>query len=333
MIDKRVAMVFVLTGMACTAQGGSAVSRNLPPAPTAVVEEEASLATSTGAIAGTLMLPAARFPVRVVLIVAGSGPTDRNGNSSVLPGQNNSLKMIADGLAAQGIASLRYDKRGIGGSRAAMTSESDLRFDHYVDDAAGWVRQLRSDPRFSTITVAGHSEGSLIGMIAARKAGADAYVSIAGVGRKATELLTEQLSAQLPPPVMAQVADIMTSIEKGEKPDSVPAFLNALFRPSVQPYLASWFAYDPAAEIAKLTIPVLILQGSTDLQVKVEDANRLAAAKPDARVVIVEGMNHVLKAAQGAMTEQLPSYSNPALPISVRVIDEIVALVKGLSRK
>ena len=315
--------------MACA---GQSTGGTLPPAPATIVEEDATLSTPTGTIAGTVELPAARFPVPVMLIISGSGPTDRNGNSGALPGANNSLKMIADGAAARGIASLRYDKRGIGESRTAAQSEENLRFDHFVQDAAGWIRQLRADNRFSTITVAGHSEGSLIGMIAAREA-ADGYVSIAGVGRKAQEVLNEQLSAQLPPPVLAQANDIMAKIEKGEKPDSIPPFLNALFRPSVQPYLKSWFAYSPEAEIAKLDIPVLILQGSTDLQVKTEDAKRLAAAKPAAKLVIIDGMNHVLKSASGPIGQQLPSYSDPNLPVVPRVLDEIVAFVTSLRRK
>lgn len=319
--------------MAIFACAGQSPGGSHPPAPMAIVEEHATLSTQTGSIAGTIELPAAPFPVPVILIISGSGPTDRNGNSAALPGPNNSLKMIADGLASHGVASLRYDKRGIAESRPAAQAEENLRFDHFVKDAADWIRQLRADKRFSTITVAGHSEGSLIGMIAAREAGADGYVSIAGVGRRAQEVLNEQLAAQLPPPVLAQAGDIMAKIEKGEKPDSVPPFLNALFRPSVQPYLRSWFAYSPEAEIAKLEIPVLIVQGSTDLQVKVDDAHRLARAKPDAKLVVLDGMNHVLKSASGPVGQQLASYSDPTLPVVPRLLDEIVAFVRSLRRK
>ena len=325
-----VAGAVLMVSFACAGQspGGS-----LPPVPMTIVEEDATLSTQTGTIAGTIELPAARFPVPVVLIISGSGPTDRNGNSAALPGPNNSLKMIADGLASSGIASLRYDKRGIGESRSAAQSEENLRFDHFVKDAADWIRHLRADKRFSTITVAGHSEGSLIGMIAAREAGADGYVAIAGVGRKAQEILNEQLAVQLPPAALAQAGEIMAKIEKGEKPDNVPPFLNALFRPSVQPYLKSWFSYSPEVEIAKLEIPVLILQGSTDLQVKVDDAKRLARAKPDAKLVILDGMNHVLKSAGGPIGEQLPSYSDPTRTVVPVLLDEIVAFVRSLPRR
>lgn len=303
------------------------------PAPKAIVEDSAALVTLTGRVEGTLELPAHSLPVPVVLIIAGSGPTDRDGNSRVLPGRNNSLKMLAAGLAEHGIASLRYDKRGIAASRAAMTKEDDVRFDHFVSDAEGWIKQLRADPRFSTITVLGHSEGSLIGMIAAREANADGYVSIAGTGRNAKDIIAAQLAAQLPPAVVEQSKQIMNKVELGEKVDSIPPFLAALFRPSVQPYLRSWFKYTPTAEIAKLTIPTLVAQGTTDIQVSEEDAKLLANALPSARLLVVEGMNHVMKNAPPGRAEQMPTYSDPTLPVVPKLIDDVVEFVKAVKKK
>ncbi|MEO8192829.1 MAG: alpha/beta fold hydrolase [Gemmatimonadales bacterium] len=301
-------------------------------APNTIVEDSADLVTPTGRIYGTLELPTAATPVPVVLIIAGSGPTDRNGNTPVLPGSNNSLKMLADELAEHGIASLRYDKRGIAASRAAMTSEADIRFTHYVDDARDWVKQLRADPRFSTITVVGHSEGSLVGMIAAREGGADGFISLEGAGRNAKGIIAAQLAAQLPPDVVNQAKDMMTKIEAGQKVDSVPPFLAALFRPSVQPYLVSWFKLTPSEEIAKLTIPVLIIQGTTDIQTSVEDARRLVDALPSANLSLVAGMNHVLKNAPADRAQQMPTYTDPAIPIVPRLITLVVGFVKGVKK-
>src|SRR4051794_11632517 len=125
----------------------------------------------------TLLLPKHMSKAMpIVLMISGSGPTDRNGNSPMLPGKNNSLLMLAEGLASNGIASLRYDKRGIGESAAAMVSEADLRFETYVDDAVSWCEQLRKDARFSKVIIAGHSEGSLIGMLAAKRCNADGFI-------------------------------------------------------------------------------------------------------------------------------------------------------------
>ncbi|MFN0121132.1 MAG: alpha/beta hydrolase, partial [Blastocatellia bacterium] len=137
-------------------------------------------------------------------MIAGSGPTNRDGNSPALPGQNNSLRYLAEGLAARGIASLRYDKRGVAESVRAATKEDDLRFETFIDDAVLWAAKLKGDRRFSALIIAGHSEGSLIGMAAAQKAGADALVSIAGAGRPAQLLLAEQLGKQLPPDLLRQ---------------------------------------------------------------------------------------------------------------------------------
>jgi alpha-beta hydrolase superfamily lysophospholipase len=251
----------------------------------------------------------------------------------MLPGANNSLKMLADGLAARGIASLRYDKRAIGQSVVPGMKEEDLRFTNYIDDAAGWIRQLRADKRFSTVTVAGHSEGSLIGMVAARDAGADAYISLEGGGRNAKDIIQEQLAAQLPPDVVSNARTLMDKVSAGEKVDSVPPFLAALFRPSVQPYLASWFKYTPADEIVKLRVPVMIVQGTHDIQTSMQDAHQLSTAMKSARLLEIEGMNHILKSTPAGRAEQVPAYSDPNLPVVPQLLDEMAAFVKAAKRQ
>ncbi|HVF40148.1 MAG TPA: alpha/beta fold hydrolase [Gemmatimonadaceae bacterium] len=331
-------LLMLLTSIACASQqppNQSPLGRDPAPAAKspATNSHAVTLATSSGNLAGTLQLPSGRTPVPVVLIIAGSGPTDRDGNTPALPGSNNSLKLLAEGLAGRGLASLRYDKRGVGGSASAATRESELRFTNYVDDAAAWIRHLRSDRRFSTLTVIGHSEGSLIGMIAAKQAGADAFVSIAGAGRRPQDIITEQLSAQLPVATVNRAKEIMKQIETGGKPDSIPPVLAPLFRPSVQPYLVSWFKFDPTAEIAGLTIPAMVVQGTTDLQITQEDARRLAAAYPAATMLTVEGMNHVMKKAPAGRQEQMMSYMDPSMPVVPSMLDGIAAFVRGVARK
>jgi pimeloyl-ACP methyl ester carboxylesterase len=293
----------------------------------ASIEEPAQLVTPSGTLHGTLLAPAAAKPVPVVLLIAGSGPTDRNGNSRILPGANNSLKMLAEALAARGIASLRYDKRGIGESSAGAPAEKDLRFETYVDDAAAWAAQLKKDARLSRVIIAGHSEGALIGTIAAQRGGASAFVSIAGVSRPADAVLRGQLAGKLPPDLQAANEKILAALKSGKTVEDVPPSLVALYRSSVQPYLISWFRYDPAAEIKKLTIPVLIVQGTTDIQVGVDDARALAAAKPSARLQIVEGMNHLMKRVEADRNKQIASYSDPTLPIDARAVDAIAAFI------
>ncbi|HEX8636851.1 MAG TPA: alpha/beta hydrolase, partial [Pyrinomonadaceae bacterium] len=304
---------------------------------TSAIEETVKLETLSGNLYGTLLLPKSKSKLSIVLIIAGSGPTDRDGNSPLLKGANNSLKLLAEGLAANGIASLRYDKRGVGESGKEMLlaaqkankmpREEDLVFDAYIDDAVMWGQKLRADKRFSTLTIAGHSEGSLIGMVAAQKMKADAFISIAGAGRPVGQILLEQLKAQMPPDLMKTSEDILRELSNGKTVETVPSALNIVFRRSVQPYMISWLRYDPAKEIAKLTVPVMITQGTTDIQATAQDVKLLAAAKPSATVLMIDGMNHVLKVVPSDRDKQLASYSDPALPVVPKLIDEISRFV------
>ena len=290
-------------------------------------------APADNALHSSLLLPKEMSKaVPVVLLLSGSGPTDRNGNSPMLPGKNNSLQMLAEGLAENGIASLRYDKRGVGESAKAMVSEADLRFETYVDDAVAWCEQLRKDKRFSAVIIAGHSEGSLIGMLTAKRCNAAGFISIAGAGRAAADILRTQLAGKLPPELATQSDAILKNLEAGKTTDDPPAALAALYRSSVQPYLISWFRYDPAKSIAALTVPVLIVQGTTDLQVSVDDAKRLAAANPKAKLLLIEGMNHVLKEVPPDREKQMASYSDPKLLLAPDFLAGVVEFVRKVGK-
>lgn len=297
------------------------------PAVTPFTSTDVTLTTPTGTLHGTLLAPAAPAKVPVVFIHPGSGPTDRDGNSRLLPGHNNSLRLLAEGLAVQGIASLRIDKRGIGASAAAMTAEKDLRFDTYVDDALAWLRWLKADPRFTRLVVVGHSEGALIGAVAAGKLPADGYVSLSGAGLPAATILRRQLAGKLPPDLVDVNERILTSLEHGKVVDTIPPALFTLYRPSVQPYLISWFAYDPAAIVGHLSMPVLLANGSTDLQIDTSDVAALTHARRDAQLLWVPGMNHVLKLVSGDMQAQLPSYSDSTLPVAPALINGVATFV------
>jgi pimeloyl-ACP methyl ester carboxylesterase len=299
----------------------------------AIADQPIVLDTPTGKIMGSLVMPPAKGPVPVVLIIAGSGPTDRNGNSGLLGGANNSLMLLAQALGEAGFAAVRYDKRGIAASLPAAPSESALRFDTYVDDAASWVAMLRRDPRFSSVVVIGHSEGSLIGMLAAQKAGANAFVSLAGVARVASAILRTQMAGKLPPELAAQNEAIVNGLEHGQVAATVPKELVGLYRESVQPYLVSWFKYVPSERIAALDMPVLIVQGTTDIQVAVSEAEALQAARPQARLAVIPGMNHVLKMVEAGMPVQIASYSDPALPIAPGLMTALLGFLHGIAPK
>jgi pimeloyl-ACP methyl ester carboxylesterase len=285
------------------------------------------LKTTDGELSGTLSVPAQKNKMPLVLLIAGSGPTDRNGNQ---PGmENNSLKFLAAELLKNGIASLRYDKRSVGSS--VITEEIDLRFDTYISDAKAWTDLLATDPRFSRIIIAGHSEGSLVGMLAAvNNKKVNAFISIAGAGRPIDEILKEQMSG-VQPEARSMIYSMLDTLRAGDTISNVPVIFYSLFRPSVQPYMISWIKYDPKAEIAKLNIPVLILNGTTDIQVKVKDAQLLAAANPLAKLKIIENMNHVLKECKSEDKEiQEKIYEDPNAPLKKELMETILPFIKQL---
>ena len=281
-----------------------------------------------GDIYGTLSAPAAAGKkVPVVLLIAGSGPTDRNCNQ---PGmKTDAFKMMADSLLKDGIACVRYDKRGTGASMAIAKNEEDTRFDDMVDDVVGIIKMLKEDTRFSKIILLGHSEGSLIGMIAAAREKVGGYISLAGAGERADRLLEKQLSANSKE-AAATARVIMDSIMNGYAVKNIDSDAYVLFRPSVQPYMRSWLKYDPQLEIKKLTIPVLILQGVNDFQASVNDAELLKKAAPKATLKLVPGMSHVLKQGPTDRDQNFATYNQPELPLSPGLMPPIYKFIKAI---
>ena len=330
-------MTFMVAGISSAQTAPKSISRGMVSAEKGFVAEPITLETPTVTLYGTLERPQSKSRVPVVLLVAGSGPTDRDGNSPILPGANNSLKLLAEALAARGIASVRYDKRGIGETGKAMLladektktvrREEDLSFESYIDDAVRWGKQLQSDRRFSTVTVIGYSEGSLIGMVTAQRIGAKAFVSIAGAGRPIRQVILEQVKSHFSPEVLKKTEEVLGQLASGKTVASVPSELNVILRPSVQPYMISYLRYEPATEIAKLRMPVLIVQGTTDLQTRLADARGLADANGAAKLLLIDGMNHVLKAVPKDPAKQVASYSDPKLPVASELVSAICSFV------
>jgi pimeloyl-ACP methyl ester carboxylesterase len=288
------------------------------------VETKLTLETPTGKICGTLLVPGGFESGPVALIIAGSGPTDRDGNTMM--GKNESLKKLAQGLASNNIATLRYDKRGIGESKAAGMDESKMRFDDLVNDAKGWLELLKKDKRFTKISVVGHSEGSLIGMVAAN-GNADKFVSVAGAGESADKILKTQF-ARLPDSLRNIIFPILDSLKAGKLVKITDMNLYSMFRPSVMPYIISWFKFDPQVEIKKLSIPCLIIQGTNDLQINSEDSKKLSAANPKAEVLMIDKMNHVFRIVESTDRQaNIAVYTKPELPISEELVKGVSAFI------
>lgn len=297
-------------------------------APT-VLQRPISLDTGSGVLYGSLLLPRTEQPPPVVLIIPGSGPTDRNGNNPDGAHTDN-LRQLALVLAKNRIASVRYDKRGVAASRAATPNERNLSVERYVADVVAWSQQLNADPRFGPLILLGHSEGALIASLAAPSSGASAVISVAGTGRPIDEVFRAQLAGQLPSRYNQQVTQILDTLKAGRPATDILRPLQDAFRPSVQPYLISLLRQDPAAAFAKIKVPALIIQGTHDIQVDVSNAERLKAAKPDAELALIQGMNHMLRIAPTAANQQRESYLNPKLPQASELGERVVDFIHRL---
>ncbi len=294
---------------------------------TVVTVDNIILETATGKLYGSLTLHITTKKIPVVLIIAGSGPTDRNGNSGKALTAN-SYKILADSLLKYGIASLRFDKRGAGKSIGAVKNIANFRFKNYVDDATDWIKLLQKDVRFSKVIVAGHSEGSLVGMIAAKNAKANKYISLAGAGFPIQEVLKKQFAAQ-PEAYREALLTRLDTLISGKLLTNVPKEFYSIFSPALQPYLMNWFTYVPALEIAKLTIPVLILNGTTDIQVGVEQAENLHKFCKQSKLILIKGMSHLLKeGAEDRMKNAATYNSIPNEPIKNELVQAIVQFIK-----
>jgi len=259
-----------------------------------MAEQQLAWTLQDGRLAGTLLLPEGAGPWPAVLLIGGSGPTDRDGNNLLLPAPIDNLKRLAQELAGRGIASLRFDKRGVGASVFPGLSEQALRFDHLVDDAVLLARHLADDARITRVTLIGHSEGALVAALAADAAGAQGVVSLSGAGCSVPTLMREQFEASLPDDLVQPALATLAALEAQQLVPDVPESLVLLFRPTVQPYLVSWFRHDPPQVLAQLHAPVLVVHGAADAQVPAQHAQWLQAGRPDARVKIVDGMDHLL---------------------------------------
>lgn len=287
---------------------------------------------SHGTLSGTLLSPEVDADVPAVLLIAGSGPTNRDGDSKDPSVKPATLRLLAEGLEKNNIISLRFDKRGVGASAAAMAREEDLRFDTYVEDAVAWVHFLQTQRHVRCVVILGHSEGALIGALAAAKTDVCGYISISGAGFPADEVILRQIKrhAAPSPAFFQQAENIISSLKKGESVAEVPPQFGALFRPSVQPYLISWFRIDPAEAVAAVKVPVLLMQGTTDIQVSGEDVQRLAKAAPRSRLVLLDGVNHVLKPAPAELQTNIATYGDPTIPLAPKVVSTIVSFVNAL---
>jgi len=283
----------------------------------------------SGPLAGTLVDAGKGAPV--VLIIPGSGPTDRDGNSK-LGVTAAPYRLLAEGLAQRRISSARIDKRGMFGSKGAVANANKVTIADYAADARAWVASVRKATSAQCIWLLGHSEGGLIALATAQEpAGICGVITVSSPGRRLGDIMREQLRANpANAPILDVAIDTLSKVEAGQAVDSstLPAPLQPLFYNDVQPFLRDLLSHDPARLAAALRVPLLIVQGDRDIQVTVEDAKALAAAQPKARLAILPGVNHVLKVPAGDdRTANLATYADPTLPVPASVVNAIAGFV------
>ena len=268
----------------------------------------------------------------VVVIIPGSGPTDRDGNNP-MGVTAASYRLLGEALAAKGVSTIRVDKRGMFGSKAAIPDANKVTIADYAADAHAWARVAREKTGARCVWLAGHSEGALVALAAGQdSSGLCGVIAISGMGRKFGTVLREQLHANpANAPLLEPAEKALTELEAGRTfdPAGLPAPLQPLFHAPVQGYVIDLMKQDSAALAASLKLPLLIVHGEADLQTKVADAKALAAAQPKAKLVLLPGVNHVLKAVGPEPSANMAAYADPSLPVAPGVVDAIADFVKG----
>ena len=327
-------MIVLSVALAALAAQEPAAARADTTPPAAAIETPYTIRSGTLGLAGTLTVPrGVTGSVPVAVIIAGSGPTDRNGNS-VMGIRPNSYAQLAWRLAERGIATLRYDKRGMPGTQGTFDIRQ-MTLDDFAGDARAAAESLARDARFSRVVLVGHSEGASLALIAARQGAPVAgVVHVSGLGRALGAVMREQLSRQFDSATLVRYDTAMKYYLRGEQPTDVPQPLAMLFVPVNQTFMRSLATFDPSAAIRAVRQPVLIVQGETDLQARVADAERLHAARPDARLVLIPETNHVLKhVADTTLAGQMGTYQDPSIPIVPDAARAIADWILALKRR
>ena len=289
-------------------------------------EREVQLPARPAALAGTLLLPDSAAHAPGVVILGDAGPVDRDGN---LPGlDNDSLLHLARDLAGCGIASVRPDRRGIGFSAAAGPDEDALTIESYAADAAGWVGFLRAQPQIGVVSLIGHGVGGLVASLAAERGPLHRLVLLEAPGRPFGAILRARLAELGLAPVLRRRAEAtLAALEQGRTVDDPPAGLASLFRPGAQPYLISVLRLDPAAVLARSTMPALVIQGTADLEANAADADRLAASRAGVARLTVPGMSHVLRIALPDRAANMRLYQERAVPLAAGLAARICTFI------
>jgi len=278
-------------------------------------------------VEGTLLTPNSKTST-LAIIIPGSGPTDRDGNQNFM--KNNSLKFLAQDLSDNGIATFRYDKRALTMLKKGANEKQikKVRFDDFVTDAKKVISYFNSRKRYDKIYIIGHSQGSLVGILASNE-NVDGFISIAGAGKSIDQIILDQIRMMGANDLVESAQKTFDIMKTGKVDKNFNPGLANIFNLDVQPFIMNWISYSPTEELAKLTIPTLLINGTNDIQVPTTEAELLKKAKEDAELVIIKDMNHVLKTVESKdPQENTKSYNIPQLKNTPELTEKIIAFIK-----
>ncbi|WP_378185261.1 alpha/beta hydrolase [Aquimarina sp. W85] len=273
-------------------------------------------------VEGNLVTPYADEKVPLVIFIMDAGAINRDGNDRM--SKNETFKKLSRELAKHGIASFRYDKRIFTMDRMGF-KENEISFKNFINDAIEIIDYFKKNNDYSKIVLAGHGQGSLVGMIAAKDK-ADAFINIAGNAETIDNVIINQLTEQAPGLDRSAALAFQQLKQNGRATVYEPA-LESIFRYDLQPFMRTWLAYDPSIEIAKLKIPILLLYGKKDIQVNPNEGVKLKEAAPNASLVLIDNMNHILREIKGNRLENQKSYNESWRPIMPEVIQSLATFI------
>jgi len=282
---------------------------------------------------GTLLIPesSSTYPA-IVILLSGSGTSDRNGNNFSVPGRSDSLALLARALASRSVASFRFDKRGSGEAYAMAESGLSVSLDRHIEDAARIIGEFIRSGLYSRTIVVGMNEGAWIGAAALNRLKsqglfADGLAAIAVSGERPLDLLQSSLEGLSP--ALQQEASAITEAILSDRPFSQPSEqLADFFAPQRIHWLKSWLAFDPAREFAQVEVALLLIYGAKDLQVSRPAFERLLDARPQAAARSIPSMNYALKLVKSE-TENYDSFTNPAYPVPEALVDLLAAFARA----
>lgn len=308
------------------------------------INVDVGLPTTTGTLVGTLTVPnnaSSTATVPFVLILNTNTVFDRNGYSHNNRDSSMHGRYLAEALAKNGIASLRYDTRGVGKSMNALKSEASLSFERTVTDAADWITQMRKDKRFSTFTVIGFSlpndfgrEASLAAILMTQRMRMDGLVCVAGESRKYLSMIRAKAAMAFPKHTSGYIDSLAQVLETGRRFElkSSDGIAYNFFRPAILPYVMELNTYDPKSEMAKVEIPSVVVHGAMDYSIAPEVVESLATANPNSMFVKLQGTSFYMK--NGREDMNTPALQKHKIPISadfVKLVTEYVFSVNKLN--